>query len=212
MPNRNALLEVLADEFSSQAQKDQAQAGLYMLDNPERVVVQEVATAEPTAVAPAKTGEWWEGKGMLGRDDYYRKMREAEPLNPEWSPEAQYAFERATFPATYEKIARDAEIASKLSAAEDADKNARREHLFVQHPSWRIRKEKWDYDWCALQHALCETNVKWRLVEGVPTKFKNDKIVPITSMPSAAEIAGSIASAVAASGGKVVDGTCRKSV
>jgi hypothetical protein len=217
MPNRNALLEVLADEFSSQAQKDQAQAGLDRLDHTK--VVQVDLTAEPNAAAaPTKSGLWWEGMGMLARDDYFRAKRgEFVSANitvsddPQWSKEAQFAWERETFPETYARIARDAENARKLAAAEDADRNARREHIFVAHPTWRVRKEKGDYDFISLCTAMEEKNVRWKLVEGVATKFQNDKPVPVATMPSDAAIQQSIAAAVA-SGGIVVDGTCRKSV
>jgi hypothetical protein len=218
MPNRNALLEVLADEFSSQAQKDQAQAGLDRLDHTK--VVQVDLTAEPNAAAaPTKSGLWWEGMGMLARDDYFRAKRgelpsatiTPEPDDPQWSKEAQYAWEHATFPEFYARVAKDRADFNKLWNAEQADKAARKEHIFVAHPAWRIRKEKSDYDFIKLCDAMEEKGVKWKLVDGVAVKFQNDKPVPVTTMPSDAAIQQSIAAAVA-SGGIVVDGTCRKSV
>jgi hypothetical protein len=59
MATRQMFDEILADEFSSQSQKDQAQAGLYRLDNPERNAVTEIdltaaADPKPSATIVAK--------------------------------------------------------------------------------------------------------------------------------------------------------------
>src|SRR4029077_17552315 len=129
-------IEVRDSSFSSPEAKLTAENALYLLDNPARVT-QEVATVESTVAAP-KSGLWWHGLGAMGRYDYFDKMHKADPLNPKWSNEARLEFERLTFPEVYAKQVKDREDAATLSAARDADRDARREHLYVQHPSWRV--------------------------------------------------------------------------
>jgi hypothetical protein len=135
--NRNALIEVLESTFSSDVQKEQARAALYLLDNPDRVTpIDLVPPADPGKLADF---EWLSGLSTVhdektwiaGADLWLKSVLENPNFSADLKIEAQARYDVHTKPASQRFAEADAITAARL-----ADRDARYARIRLEHPGW----------------------------------------------------------------------------
>jgi hypothetical protein len=196
MATRQMLEEILSNEFSSQAQKDQAQAGLYKLDNPERIV----DLTEPTVVAPvapaAKFTSYVPAHRMgllISGLDY------TDPVEGYSAADAAARLRCPEFDGTKYRAQQRQESADACACtrAYGQDMENRMAIIRAAHPTWdsiQCSKEFSNQD---------ESHTKFVLVNGVIEKRKYDnkwvhfEVVPIAVAPSVVPVAVAVAPIVA---------------
>jgi hypothetical protein len=179
---KDVLLDILSDEFSSEAQKDQAQAGLAKLDA-ESIAVN--LTAEPAAVAPAPKFTSYVPAhriGLIISGIDYTDPKAGYPAADAAARLRCPEFDGDKYRAQQRQRSSD-DCACNRARGQDSDN--RRAIIEAAHPTWDRIQVSNEYA------AQNESHTTFKMIDGVVKKLRYDKdwktfeVVPTAVAPVA---------------------------